>query len=124
MNHFYYINLFIFLYISTGDKVKLLDISTGKILNEYGTHGRTHKNYKSETAFAVDDQHILVPSEDCSLCHYNILTKSLVRETFNVHKMPISSISYHPKDMSFVTASYDGTATFWMSDKYKNNFNM
>ena len=89
----------------------------GKVLSTY-SGGHIHKNYKSESCFANDDQHILVPSEDGSIYHYNILNQTVIRKTHSTHKMAISSIAYHPKDLSFVTASYDGTAVYWKSDKY------
>jgi WD40 repeat protein len=95
----------------------MLDLGTGRILSEY-SGGHINTSYKLEACVSSDDGHLLVCSEDGSLCHYNILTGKMVRKTEYAHSKSLSAVVCHPTDSIVLTSSYDGTAKCWRSDPY------
>lgn len=98
-----------------GGKIQLSDIVTGKLMQTYqGGHAHTH--YKLEACIEADDQHIAACSEDGSVCHYNLLSGQVSYVSRLCHSKAVGSISCHPKNNFFVTASYDSTVKCWMTE--------
>lgn len=91
-------------------KVKMIDRRNGEILNQY--EGHRIESYNTECKFSWDDSMILCGSEDGIVYIYDVL-KGKPKLKLKNHTRPISSIDISPKKDSFLSASFDGTITYW-----------
>jgi len=90
--------------------VKLLDKSSGEILNEYKGHANT--NYKIDNCATKDDAFILSGSEDNNVYTWDLVHGKLV-QTLKGHTNAVCSLSFHPTETCLVTSSFDSTVRVW-----------
>ncbi|GMN33353.1 hypothetical protein TIFTF001_004107 [Ficus carica] len=90
--------------------LRLLDRSTGELLQEY--KGHTCKSYKLDCCLTNTDAHITGGSEDGFVYFWDLVDASVV-SSFRAHSSVVTSVSYHPKDNCMITASVDGTIRVW-----------
>jgi mitogen-activated protein kinase organizer 1 len=95
--------------------LKLVEISTGKILNEYTGH--QHNSLKIESKFENDYLNIISGSENGDIFHWNLLTSNIQYITNKAHSKGVSSIAYHPTKKMFLTSSYDGSVKVWNNEQ-------
>ncbi len=99
------------LLVSTTDNtIKLMDKSTGQMLNEYTGH--TNSQFKIEAAFSNDDGYVFSGSENNDVCIWTLTDAKIVHRLVG-HRMAVTSLSVHPKEVSLLTASLDGTVRLW-----------
>lgn len=92
--------------------VRLMDITTGKLLRDYSGH--RHDSFKIEACFESNNQQSIVSgSEEGTLYHWDVVSGQLLDTTRSAHTKAIASISYHPTMNIFLSASYDGTVKCW-----------
>jgi len=102
--------------LATGS-VRLVEISSGRLLQEY--QGHVNNSYKTESCLSCDDVHVLSGSEEGNIWVWNLITgkvntKLCIR---NAHKKAVSSLSYHPNLPFFVSSSYDGSVKCWKGEQ-------
>ncbi|XP_057971824.1 uncharacterized protein LOC131160307 [Malania oleifera] len=90
--------------------LRLLDRSTGELLQEY--KGHSCKNYKMDCCLTNNDAYIIGGSED-GLIYFWDLVDASVLSSFQAHAAVVTSVSYHPKDNCMITASVDGSIRVW-----------
>ncbi|XP_031116084.1 WD repeat domain-containing protein 83 [Ipomoea triloba] len=90
--------------------LRLLDRSTGELLQEY--KGHTCKTSKTDCCLTNTDAHVIGGSEDGFLYFWDLVDAS-VTSSFKAHASVVTSVSYHPKDSCMVTSSVDGTIRVW-----------
>jgi mitogen-activated protein kinase organizer 1 len=94
-----------------GGYVRLLEIATGRFLKEYSGH--TNNSFKSESCFESDNCSIIAASEDGSVMHWEMTSGITTHSSPDMHRKAIGSVSYHPNQPLFLTASHDGEAKLW-----------
>ncbi|KAJ6813546.1 WD repeat domain-containing protein 83 [Iris pallida] len=90
--------------------LRLLDRSTGELLQEY--KGHTCKSFKMDCCLTNTDAHVIGGSEDGSIYFWDLVDASVV-SSFRAHTSVVTSVSYHPKDTCMITSSVDGTVRVW-----------
>ncbi|KAG5136648.1 hypothetical protein JHK82_021379 [Glycine max] len=90
--------------------LRLLDRSTGELLQEY--KGHTNKSYKLDCCLTNTDAHVTGVSEDGFIYFWDLVDASVVSR-FKAHTSVVTSVSYHPKENCMVTSSVDGTIRVW-----------
>ncbi|KAG4132654.1 hypothetical protein ERO13_D08G046300v2 [Gossypium hirsutum] len=90
--------------------LRLLDRSTGELLQEY--KGHACKSYKMDCCLTNSDAHVTGGSEDGSIFFWDLVDASVVSK-FRAHSSVVTSVSYHPKDNCMITSSVDGTVRVW-----------
>lgn len=90
--------------------LRLLDRSTGELLQEY--KGHTCKSYKMDCCLTNTDAHVAGGSEDGFIFFWDLVDASVVSR-FRAHASVVTSVSYHPKDCCMLTSSVDGTVRVW-----------
>ncbi|XP_031474251.1 uncharacterized protein LOC116246487 [Nymphaea colorata] len=90
--------------------LRLLDRSTGELLQEY--KGHTCKSYKLDCCLTNTDAHVAGGSEDGKVFLWDLVEASVV-SSFRAHASVVTSVSYHPKDACMITSSIDGTVRVW-----------
>ncbi|KAK5810772.1 hypothetical protein PVK06_026089 [Gossypium arboreum] len=75
--------------------LRLLDRSTGELLQEY--KGHACKSYKMDCCLTNSDAHVTCGSEDGSIFFWDLVDASVVSK-FRAHSSVVTSVSYHPKD--------------------------
>ncbi|QHO02446.1 WD repeat domain-containing protein [Arachis hypogaea] len=90
--------------------LRLLDRSTGELLQEY--KGHTNKSFKLDCCLTNTDAHVTAGSEDGYIYFWDLVDASVVSR-FRAHNSVVTSVSYHPKENCMVTASVDGTIRVW-----------
>lgn len=90
--------------------LRLLDRSTGELLQEY--KGHTCKSFKMDCCLTNTDAHVTGGSEDGFIYFWDLVDASVVAN-FRAHASVVTSVSYHPKDNCMATSSVDGTVRIW-----------
>nr|CAD1836819.1 unnamed protein product [Ananas comosus var. bracteatus] len=90
--------------------LRLLDRSTGELLQEY--KGHTCKSFKMDCCLTNTDAHVVSGSEDGFIFFWDLVDASVV-SSFRAHSSVVTSVSYHPKDACMLTSSVDGTVRVW-----------
>ncbi|KAK8985122.1 hypothetical protein V6N11_076812 [Hibiscus sabdariffa] len=90
--------------------IRLLDRSTGELLQEY--KGHACKSYKMDCCLTNSDAHVIGGSEDGSIFFWDLVDASVVSK-FRAHSSVVTSVSYHPKDNCMITSSVDGSVRVW-----------
>lgn len=90
--------------------LRLLDRSTGELLQEY--RGHTCKSFKMDSCLTNTDAHITSGSEDGYIYFWDLVDASVVSR-FRAHTSVVTSVSYHPKNSCMITSSVDGTVRVW-----------
>ncbi|XP_057531004.1 uncharacterized protein LOC130809303 isoform X2 [Amaranthus tricolor] len=90
--------------------LRLLDRSTGELLQEY--KGHVCKSYKLDCFLTNSDAHVTGGSEDGYVFFWDLVDASVVSR-FRAHASVVTSVSYHPKDNCMISASVDGTIRVW-----------
>jgi mitogen-activated protein kinase organizer 1 len=93
-----------------GGIIRMFDIDSGLQLNQFTGH--KHEAYKMESDFSCDDKFIIGGSENGDVYMWDLMTADIAVQT-NAHKKALSSIAVHPKQLIFLTASYDRTVRCW-----------
>ena len=98
---------------SVNGPLRLLDISSGKVINEYSGH--IHTAYKTEAVISNNDLSVLCGSEDGKICKWDLKSTKVtnVTDSNRSHSRGVSSIVYHKDLPVCVTASYDGSIKVW-----------
>ncbi|XP_050908151.1 uncharacterized protein LOC127121751 [Lathyrus oleraceus] len=86
--------------------VRLLDRTTGELLQEY--KGHTIQSYKLDCCLTNTDAHVTGGSEDGFVYFWDLVDASVVSK-FRAHASVVTSVSYHPKENCMITSSVDGT---------------
>ncbi|KAL3688036.1 hypothetical protein R1sor_014345 [Riccia sorocarpa] len=92
--------------------LRLLDRSTGDLLQEY--KGHMNKSYKMDSCLTNDDSHVVSGSEDGRVFFWDLVDPSLI-SSFKAHTSVITGLAYHPKEDCMLTSSVDGTIRLWKS---------
>ncbi|XP_068658981.1 uncharacterized protein [Aristolochia californica] len=90
--------------------IRLLDRSTGELLQEY--KGHTCKSYKMDCCLTNTDAHVAGGSEDGFIFFWDLVDASVISR-FQAHASVVTSVCYHPKDSCMITSSVDGTIRVW-----------
>ncbi|KAE9466102.1 hypothetical protein C3L33_01952, partial [Rhododendron williamsianum] len=90
--------------------LRLLDRSTGELLQEY--KGHTCKSYKMDCLLTNNDACVTGGSEDGIIFFWDLVDASVV-SSFRAHASVVTSVSYHPTDSCMISASVDGTIRVW-----------
>lgn len=90
--------------------LRLLDRSTGELLQEY--KGHICKSYKLDCCLTNTDAHVTGGSEDGYIFFWDLVDATVVSR-FRAHASVVTSVSYHPKDNCMITASVDGSIRVW-----------
>ena len=91
-------------------RLRLLDKSSGQLLNEYAGHANSQ--YKLACSLSHDDALVLCGSEDGSLHVWDLVdAKQLLR--LRAHRGAVGMVCCHPTRHDVLTASHDGTAKLW-----------
>jgi len=103
---------------SVNGPLRLLDLTSGKGINEY--NGHVHREYKTEAVISNNDLGLLSGSEDGRIYKWDLKSTKLLNVTdpSNSHSRGISSVVYHNDLPVCITASYDGSIKVW-SDSTK-----
>ncbi|TFJ83470.1 hypothetical protein NSK_005239 [Nannochloropsis salina CCMP1776] len=101
--------------------VRLLERSTGEMLNNY--QGHTHQAYPIESCFDNTDGFVLSGSEDGSLYVWDLVEggseggkEGKPVAVLKEHKRALGSMSFHPSEPVLVTAGYDGVGCCWFRE--------
>ncbi|KAI5400797.1 hypothetical protein KIW84_065600 [Lathyrus oleraceus] len=86
--------------------VRLLDRTTGELLQEY--RGHTIQSYKLDCCLTNTDAHVTGGSVDGFVYFWDLVDASVVSK-FRAHASVVTSVSYHPKENCMITSSVDGT---------------
>ncbi|XP_074269352.1 uncharacterized protein LOC141592536 [Silene latifolia] len=90
--------------------LRFLDRTAGELLQEY--KGHVCKSYKLDCCLTNSDAHVVGGSEDGYIFFWDLVDASVVSR-FRAHASVVTSVSYHPKNDSMITASVDGTIRVW-----------
>ena len=91
-------------------RLRLLDKSSGQLLNEYAGHANSQ--YKLACSLSHDDALVLCGSEDGSLHVWDLVdAKQLLR--LRAHRGAVGMVCCHPTRHDVLTSSHDGTAKLW-----------
>jgi mitogen-activated protein kinase organizer 1 len=97
--------------VSTLDNhVRLLDRTTGELLNSYTGHSNT--TLQVGHCVTNDDTHVISGSEDGSLFIWDLMETKTV-EVLQGHKKTICGVAYHPSEICLLSASADATVCVW-----------
>lgn len=95
---------------SLDSTLRLIDKSTGQLLNQYTGH--QSKMFKTGCCISHDDAFVLSGSED-GLLHVWDLVEARPLRRIRAHSGPLVALSCHPKRLSMLSASHDGTVKLW-----------
>ncbi|GAY60249.1 hypothetical protein CUMW_200490 [Citrus unshiu] len=112
--------------------LRLLDRSTGELLQEY--KGHICKSFKTDCCLTNSDAHVTGGSEDGYIYFWDLVDASVVAK-FKAHSLvgilvthfhflyqktalipgllQVTSVSYHPKDDAMISSSVDGIIRVW-----------
>ncbi|KAG0533326.1 hypothetical protein BDA96_04G183900 [Sorghum bicolor] len=90
--------------------VRLLDKSSGELLQEY--KGHTCKSFKMDSCLTNDDAFVVGGSEDGYIFFWELVDAPVVAR-FRAHSSVVTSISYHPTKACMLTSSVDGSIRVW-----------
>lgn len=93
-------------------KLRLVDRSTGELLQEY--KGHVCKSYKMDSCLTNTDAHVVGGSEDGRIFFWDLVEGSVV-SSFRAHASVVTSVCYHPKESCMITSSVDSTVRVWKS---------
>ncbi|KAK4411595.1 WD repeat domain-containing protein 83 [Sesamum angolense] len=97
--------------------LRLLDRSTGELLQEYKGHTcklmlPSASVFKMDCCLTNTDAHVAGGSEDGYVYFWDLVDANVV-SSFRAHSSVVTSVSYHPKDDCMISASVDGTIRVW-----------
>lgn len=95
---------------SLDNTIRLLDKSSGSLLNEY--KGHVHKKYKINSCYFLNDSFIVSGSENGSLYFWDFIDGKVLKQ-LEVSDSPVTSITVHPSEPIIVCSSIDGSIRFW-----------
>ena len=90
--------------------IRLLDKDSGELLNDYSGH--CNNQYKISSCLDNTDAYVLSGSEDNLIYVWDLVDAKILAKIPG-HGNVVTSISYHPKQLEFVSASVDGTIRIW-----------
>ncbi|KAF8693375.1 hypothetical protein HU200_038765 [Digitaria exilis] len=90
--------------------VRLLDKSSGELLQEY--KGHACKSFKMDCCLTNDDAFVVGGSEDGHVFFWELVDAPVVTR-FRAHSSVVTSISYHPAKACMLTSSVDGSIRVW-----------
>ena len=90
---------------------RLMDRTTGEMLNEYCGH--RHENYSLQSCFSNDDAFVLSGSED-GLVYIWDLVEAKVVHTLSGHSRSVLTLAYSPSETMLVSGSSDGSILTWI----------
>ena len=93
-----------------GGAVRLLELGTGQLLNDY--RGHAHASFALESCLSRTDAHVLSGSEDGRVLAWR-LVEGAVAVTLRAHKRAVCSLACHPTESCVLAASHDGTVSVW-----------
>lgn len=90
--------------------LRLLDKSSGELLNQY----KGHKNvtYKIASCLTPDDAYIVCGSEDNNVYIWDLVDSKIVR-TLKGHTNIVCGLSVHPDEPCVISSGVDGTVRVW-----------
>lgn len=95
-----------------GGYIRLIDISSGQILNEYHSF-HTHNTFKSQAVLSNDDKYIISGSEDGAIYQYDFFSAKCLSKfqimPESTNPSVIASISFHPTKPYFASGQSDGS---------------
>ena len=94
-------------------RLRLLDKSSGQLLNEYAGH--ENSQYKLGCCLSHDDALVLCGSEEGSLHVWDLVEAKQVLK-LRAHRRAVGMVCCHPTRHDVLTASHDGTAKLWTPD--------
>ncbi|KAG1146517.1 hypothetical protein G6F37_003503 [Rhizopus arrhizus] len=95
---------------SLDNTMRLMDKSSGRLLNEF--KGHKHNEYKIESILSNKDEYAITGSEDGKIYIYDILEGNIM-STIEAHQGVSTSIDYHPENVNMVSAGSDGLIHVW-----------
>ncbi|CAO3671565.1 unnamed protein product [Rhizopus stolonifer] len=95
---------------SLDNTMRLMDKSSGRLLNEF--KGHKHNEYKIESVLSNKDEYAITGSEDGKIYIYDILEGHIVT-TIEAHPGVTTAIDYHPENASMLSAGSDGIIRVW-----------
>jgi len=90
--------------------VKLLDRSTGELLNTY--QGHRSSDYRVGCAMSSDDAFVLAGSEGGEVFVWDLVDCSVAHK-LRGHGVVVCDVAYHPKDSMAISAAVDGSVIVW-----------
>lgn len=84
--------------------IRLFDLGTGELLNEYTGHLNT--TYQIENGI-IGDAHIVSGSEDGNLYIWDLITTKKVEQILHKKSKIIASVCVHPNERQIITATQD-----------------
>ncbi|KAL3868763.1 hypothetical protein ACJMK2_041528 [Sinanodonta woodiana] len=85
--------------------IRLMDKDTGEMLNEYKGHKNT--DYKIDNCLNCKDTQILSGSEDGYVYIWDLIEPKVISKLKHENQRVIHSLSYHPTEVSLLTAAGD-----------------
>eukprot|EP00045_Choanoeca_perplexa_P014573 m.172598 g.172598 ORF g.172598 m.172598 type:complete len:308 (-) comp16722_c0_seq1:2600-3523(-) len=99
------------LLVSTLDNhIRLLDKDTGELLGQY--KGHVNSDFKVDSCLSYNDAIVASGSEDGAI-HLWDLVDGKQRAVVKEHPTVVCSLAFHPKKMSLLSASTDGTVCYF-----------
>lgn len=90
--------------------IRLMDCSTGELLNEY--KGHMNENYKVEATLTSDDAYVVSGSEDGIIYIWDVVDARVVHK-LNGHTRMVTGVSWHPQELCALSCSADGSIKLW-----------
>ena len=91
--------------------LKLLDRSSGEMLNEYTSH--KNEQYQIGSCFSNDDAFVASGSEDGILRFWKIEDGKKCTLSLKTSHQIITRVLYHPKETLVVSSGMDGSINVW-----------
>jgi mitogen-activated protein kinase organizer 1 len=99
---------------SLDNKLRLLDKSSGEVLNEY--KGHVNSDYKLDSVLSHTDGHVVSGSEDGRICFWDLVEGSLnltLNHDAGNRRCIVYSVSFHPRHPCLLSAGSFGGVKVW-----------
>ncbi|KAI7908151.1 WD40-repeat-containing domain protein [Cokeromyces recurvatus] len=94
---------------SLDNKMRLMDKSNGRLLNEF--KGHKHCEYKIESVLSNTDAYAITGSEDGKIYIYDVLEGNIVSTLDN--EGVTTTLDYHPENVNMMSAGSNGLIHIW-----------
>lgn len=96
---------------STDSKIRIFDLDTGEMLNEYSGHINT--NYRTQSRYLMDEKCVISGSEDGKLYVWDIISAKLLF-SLDAHQCSVNAISNNPTNStSILSSDVSGKIGIW-----------
>ena len=103
-----------YLVMTLDGHIRLMDASTGKLLNDFSGH--SHTSYRCRAVFGHGEASVIAGDENGSVWNWDLLDTTVLqpKPPPKVHSKVITWVEHHPTEVGeMVTASADGTVKVW-----------